>query len=258
LGNRSLILAGSCETERNGTILVFRRVTPGRRGAAPSECMSRFPTTAHGEGRDLLMRVVIAEDDSIVELGLRRMLTGLGHRVVGSGRDGKEAIRLVHDLRPDLAVLDVVMPDVGGLEAANTIMDETPMPILMLSAFTEHNDIKKAAEYGAFAYLVKPVSMKQLEAAIELAVARFEEQKAYKDKAESLEHELEDRKLIDRARQVLAKYLGISESEALRRMQAESRRQRRKIADTAKAIIATCDIMSGASTPDAPDEDEQT
>jgi AmiR/NasT family two-component response regulator len=203
------------------------------------------------------MKVVIAEDDSVVELGLRRMLDHLGHELVGSARNGKEAVQLVESQHPDIAVLDIVMPDMDGLEAAHRIMEKNPVAILILTAFQEHDFVKQAAESGAFAYLLKPVSMKQLGAAIDLAMARFKEQKEFKEKAEQLQHELENRKLVDRARQILSKYLGISEGEALRRMQQESRRQRRKIAETAKAIIATREIISKPADSDASSEDER-
>lgn len=190
------------------------------------------------------MRVVIAEDDSIVELGLRRMLKGLGHEVVGSARNGKEAVQLVQDQHPDIAILDIKMPEVDGLQAARTITEKCPVAILMLTAFTEHELIKEAAESGAFAYLLKPVGMNQLEGAMDLATARFQDHRQLKTRAENLENELENRKLIDRATKILAGYLSVSEAEALQRIQDESRRQRKKIEETAKAIIATCEIMS--------------
>jgi len=190
------------------------------------------------------MRVVIAEDDSIVELGLQKMLKSLGHQVVGSARNGKEAVELVRQEHPHIAVLDIKMPEVDGLQAASTIMKQSPIPILVLTGFTEHDLIRKAAESGAFAYLVKPVGEKQLGAAMDLAIARFKDQWQLKNDVEELEGELEKRKLIDRARQILSDYLDISEGEALRRIQSESRKHRRKIEETAKAIIATCEIMS--------------
>ncbi len=145
------------------------------------------------------MRVVIAEDDSIVELGLRRMLKVLRHEVVGSARNGKEAVQFVQDCHPDIAILDIKMPEVDGLQAARTITEKCPVAILMLTAFTEHNLIKEVAESGAFACLLKPVGMNQLEAAMDLAMARFKDHRQLKTKAESLENELENQKLIDRA-----------------------------------------------------------
>jgi AmiR/NasT family two-component response regulator len=190
------------------------------------------------------MRVVIAEDDSVVELGLRRMLKGLGHEVVGSARNGKEAVQLVQDHHPDIAILDIKMPEVDGLQAARTITKKCPVAILVLTAFTEHELIKEAAESGAFAYLLKPVGMNQLEAAMGLAMARFNDHRQLKTRADTLENELESQKLIDRATKILAGYLSISEAEALHRIQEESRRQRKKIEETARAIIATCEILS--------------
>jgi AmiR/NasT family two-component response regulator len=197
------------------------------------------------------MRVVIAEDDSIVEFGLRKMLKNIGHDVVGSARNGKEAVQLVQDLHPDIALLDIKMPESDGLEAARKIAGKSAVAILMLTAFAEHSLVKEAAESGAFAYLVKPVTIKQLDAAMNLSLALFNHEQQLKEKAQRLENDLENRKIIDRARQILAGYLGISEGEALRRIQAESRRQRRKIEETAKAIIATCEIMSTPATPEA-------
>jgi AmiR/NasT family two-component response regulator len=195
------------------------------------------------------MRVVIAEDDSIVELGLRRMLKSLGHKVVGSARNGDEAVQLVRKHRPDIAILDIIMPEVDGLEAAQTITEECPVAMLMLTVMTEHELVKKAAESGAFAYLVKPVTMNQLDAAMSLAMARFKDQQILRNQVDDLKGKLANRKVVDRAREILAAYLGISEGEALRRIQAESRRNRRKIEDTAKAIIATCEILSRPAMP---------
>ena len=203
-----------------------------------------------GEKGRYAMRAVIAEDDSVVELGLRRMLKSLGHLVVGSARTGEEAIQLVREHRPDIAILDIMMPGVDGLEAARKITGDCPTAVLMLTAFSEHNLVKKASESGAFAYLLKPVTMKQLDAAMNLAVAMFKRQQQLREKANRLENELEGRKLVDRAREILAGYLEISEAEALRRIQAESRRQRRKIEETATAIIATCELMSRPPMPE--------
>jgi AmiR/NasT family two-component response regulator len=197
------------------------------------------------------MRVVIAEDDSVVELGLQRMLDRLGHEVVGSAKNGEEAIRLVGNLEPDIAVLDIRMPGVDGLEAARRISENSPVAILMLTQFPDHALVKKAAESGAFAYLVKPVTVKQLGAAMDLACARFEDYTRLAGQTQQLKDELESRKLVDQARQILAEYLGISEGEALRRIQAESRRHRQKIQETAKAIIVTCEIMSRQPGPEA-------
>ena len=193
------------------------------------------------------MRVLIAEDDSLVELGLRRMLESLGHEVVGSARNGKEAVLLAQDQHPDIAVLDVRMPEVDGLEAARRIGETYPVPILMLTAFTEHKLVKEAAESGAYAYLLKPVTIGQLEVAMSLAMARFKNHDELRKKAEHLENELENRKLIEKAKEILADYAGISEGEALHRIQEESRSQRTKVEETAKAIIATCRIMSKAA-----------
>jgi AmiR/NasT family two-component response regulator len=197
------------------------------------------------------VRVVIAEDDSIVELGLQRMLKSLGHQVVASARTGEEAVQMVKKSRPHMAILDIEMPERDGLDAAHEITESCPIAILMLTAFSDHTLVKKAAESGAFAYLVKPVTMKQLDAAMGLALARFEDYQKMKKETDGLRHRLEERKIVDRAREILAQYLGISEGEALRRMQAESRRNRRKIEETAKAIIATCEILSRSPTTKA-------
>lgn len=190
------------------------------------------------------MNVVIAEDDSIVELGLRKMLSALGHRVIGSARNGKEVVPLVRQLRPHIAILDIKMPEKDGLQAAREIHQTCPTPTLMLSAFAEHDLVKKAAEAGAFAYLVKPVTMKQLDAAVNLAMALFKDHEKNAMENKALRHKIEERKFVDRAREILAQYLNISEGEALRRMQAESRRNRRKMEETAKAVISTCELMS--------------
>jgi response regulator NasT len=185
------------------------------------------------------MRILIAEDETIIRLDLRDLLERAGHEVVGEARDGEEAIALARDLGPDLAIMDVKMPRLDGIEAAKRILDERPLPIVLLTAYGQQELVARAVEAGVFGYLVKPFREQDLVPAIETARARHAELAAVREEADSLAEALAARKAIERAKGVLMEKEGLSESEAFDRLRRASQHSGRPLKVIADAVIAT-------------------
>jgi response regulator NasT len=183
-------------------------------------------------------RVVIAEDEAIIRLDLRETLEEEGYEIVGETGRGDEAVTLVRELRPDLAILDIKMPGLDGLEAARQISDERLAAVLVLTAFSQRDLIEQARDAGALAYLVKPFQRSELIPAIEISLGRFLELRALQDQAESLEDRLETRKLLDRAKGVLMDRFGLSEQEAFRFVQTSAMGERETMRAIAEQVIA--------------------
>jgi response regulator NasT len=160
------------------------------------------------------IRVVLAEDEAIIRLDLKETLEEEGYEVVGETGRGDEAVALVRDLNPDLAILDIKMPGLDGLSVAREISAERLCAVLILTAFSQRDLIEQARDAGALAYLVKPFQRSELVPAIELAIGRFRDFRAVSEQAESLEDQLETRKILDRAKGVLMDTHGLTESEA--------------------------------------------
>ena len=170
----------------------------------------------------LTTRVVIAEDEALIRLDLKEMLEEEGYTVVGEAGDGEQAVELAREHRPDLVILDVKMPKLDGISAAEKIAEESIAPVLMLTAFSQRDLVERARDAGAMAYLVKPFSKSDVVPAIEMAVSRFTELKALEKEIEDLTTRLETRKLVDRAKSILQTEYGLSS----RRRSAGSRRRR--------------------------------
>lgn len=181
------------------------------------------------------MLILVADDESIIRLGLKSMLQEMGHQVIAA-TNGREALRLAEQHDPDLAILDIKMPYTDGLQAARTLARLHPLPILLLTAYSEQDLVEKAADLPIQGYLVKPIKPEELRAAITIARKRFEETQRLAERAKRLEHDLATRKLLDRAKGKLMQN-GLSEEEAYRRIQEDARRQRQTIADAAEAIL---------------------
>ena len=190
------------------------------------------------------LKILVADDESIIRMGLRTMLTELGHEVVLAS-NGREALEFVRTARPDLALLDIQMPLTDGLEAARVIARKHPMPILILTAYGEQDLIEKAAQLPIQGYLVKPVNERDLAAAIQVAVARFEDAQAQARENAELKESLEARKLVERAKGVLMK-TGLSEEEAYLAIQRQAREARASMRQAAEAIIAKTQPKSPA------------
>ena len=185
------------------------------------------------------MRILIAEDETIIRLDLRTLLEEAGHEVCAEARDGAEAIQLVQEHEPDLAILDVKMPRLDGIEAAKRILEERPIPIVMLTAYGQDELVARAVEAGVFGYLVKPFRESDLLPAIATARARHEELSALRDEADSLAEALAARKAIERAKGLLMEREALTEQEAFARLRRASQLSGKPLKVVAEALIAT-------------------
>jgi response regulator NasT len=185
------------------------------------------------------VRILIAEDETIIRLDLRSLLESAGFEICAEAKDGVEAVELARSEQPDLAVLDVKMPRLDGIEAARRILDERPIPIVMLTAYGQDELVARAVEAGVFGYLVKPFRESDLLPAIHTARARHEELSALREEAESLAEALAARKSIERAKGLLMTKENLSEQEAFERLRRASQLAGRPLKVVADALIAT-------------------
>ena len=190
------------------------------------------------------MRVLIAEDETIIRLDLRSLLESAGFEVCAEAKDGLEAVELARSEQPDLAVLDVKMPRLDGIEAARRILDERPIPIVMLTAYGQDELVARAVEAGVFGYLVKPFRESDLLPAIKTARARHEELAALREQADSLAEALVARKAIERAKGLLMERESLNEQEAFARLRKASQLSGRPMRVVAEALIATFEEAS--------------
>ena len=193
------------------------------------------------------VRVVVAEDEAIIRLDLKEILEEEGYEVVGETGRGDEAVQLVRDLDPDLAILDIKMPGMDGLSAAREIAGERRAAVLILTAFSQRDLIEQARDSGALAYLVKPFQKSELIPAIEVALGRFTEIRALEHEVQSLEDQMETRKIVDRAKGILMDRLHYSEAAAFSYIQKTAMRERVTMKQVAERII------DGSLVPPAPD-----
>jgi two-component system, response regulator PdtaR len=185
------------------------------------------------------MRILIAEDETIIRLDLRDLLVRSGFEVVAEAKDGEEAVALARSEAPDLAILDVKMPRLDGIEAARRILDERAIPIVMLTAYGQEELVSRAVEAGVFGYLVKPFRESDLLPAIHTARARHEELSALRDEAESLAEALAARKAIERAKGLLMAKERLTEEEAFARLRKASQVSGRPLRVIAEAVVET-------------------
>jgi AmiR/NasT family two-component response regulator len=188
-------------------------------------------------------RVVIAEDEAIIRLDLKETLEEEGYEVVGETGRGDEAVQLVNDLSPDIAILDIKMPGMDGLEAAKAITGERKAAVLILTAFSQRDLIEQARDAGALAYLVKPFQKSELLPAVEVALGRFREMQALGDEVESLQEQLETRRVVDRAKGILMDKHGMGEADSFGFIQKTAMNERRSMRSVAE------DVVSGQRTP---------
>ena len=183
------------------------------------------------------LRVVVADDEPDMRDYFQKALPRLGHQVVGAARDGRQLVELCHTVRPDLVVTDIKMPDMDGIDAATQIYRETPLPVILVSAYHDQELIARAEADHILGYLVKPIKQSDLEPTIALAMRRFEQFEALREEAAGLRQALEDRKVIERAKGVLMKKAGLDEQEAFRRLQKTASEKSRKLVDIAQMIL---------------------
>lgn len=182
-------------------------------------------------------RVVIAEDEVLIRMDLAEMLTEAGYDVVGQAGDGARAIELAEELRPDLVILDVKMPVLDGIAAAEAIAGKRIAPVVLLTAYSQRDLVERARDAGAMAYLVKPFSKSDLVPAIEMAVSRFAELSLLEAEVVDLTERLETRKVVDRAKSVLQEQLALSEPEAFRWIQKTAMDLRLSMREVADGVI---------------------
>ncbi len=184
------------------------------------------------------LRIVLADDEALIRLDLREMLTEAGHEIVGEAADGQEAVRLAQELRPDIVIMDVKMPVMDGLAAAQQITEAEIAPVLLLTAYSQQDIVARATEAGVIAYLVKPVREQQLFPAVEVAVSRFRAWQELGRELDELKESLATRKLVDRAKGILMAAHHMTEQEAYRKMQQFSMAKRISLKKLAEEIIA--------------------
>ncbi len=183
-------------------------------------------------------RVLVAEDEALIRLDLVELLTDEGFEVIAQAADGEEAVKLARELSPDLVIMDVKMPRMDGIAAAEAIAEERIAPIVMLTAFSQRDLVERARDAGAMAYVVKPFDASDLIPAVEIAIGRFAEIKAIEEELASLEDRFESRKIIDQAKGILQEGLGLSEPEAFRWVQKTAMDLRKSMREVAEGVIS--------------------
>jgi len=191
--------------------------------------------------------VVIAEDEALIRLDLAEMLAEEGYDVVGQAGDGERAIALTEELRPDLVVLDVKMPKLDGISAAQRIAEQRIAPVVILTAFSQRDLVERARDAGAMAYVVKPFNKFDLMPAIEMAVSRFAELRLLESEVADLTERLETRKVVDRAKGVLQQQLDLSEPEAFGWIQKTAMDLRLSMRQVADGVLIHGPALPGAS-----------
>lgn len=191
-------------------------------------------------------RVVVAEDETLIRMDLAEMLSEEGYEVVGEAGDGARAVELAEHLRPDLVILDVKMPVLDGIAAAERIAAARIAPVVILTAFSQRELVERARDAGAMAYLVKPFSQSDLVPAIEMAVSRYAELTTLESEVADLGDRLETRKAVERAKAVLQQQLGLSEPDAFRWIQKTAMDLRRSMRDVAEGVVAHGPGLAGS------------
>ena len=192
------------------------------------------------------LRILIGEDESVTALGLEQDLRSLGHTVVGIAGDGASAVAMARTMGPDLVLLDVRMPHLDGLTAAQQIHEDRPVPIIAVTAYSDAETVTHAARAPIFHYLVKPVTAAQLDAAIQVAFARHEDWLSSQRESDDLRRKLDDRKVIERAKGILMERENITESAAYRILQRTSQSRNMSMADLARSLLAAEDLVRPA------------
>jgi AmiR/NasT family two-component response regulator len=189
-------------------------------------------------------RVIIADDESVIRADLREMLTNLNYLVVGEIGDGRSAVNLARELKPDVVIMDIKMPDMDGIEAARLMTEEKIAPVLLLTAYAQRDLVDRAKEAGVVGYLVKPFREQEIVPAIEIALARFVEFRELEKEVGDLNETLETRKVVDRAKGILMDSQGLTEQEAFRKIQKMSMNTRKPMKEIAQAIVLAQDAKS--------------
>ncbi len=182
-------------------------------------------------------RVIIADDESVIRADLREMLTTLGYLVVSEAGDGQSAVNAARELKPDIVIMDIKMPNMDGIEAAKILTQEKIAPVLLLTAYSQRDLVDRAKEAGVVGYLVKPFREQEIGPAIDIALARFQEFRELEKQVGDLQETLETRKIVDRAKGILMDTQHLTEAEAFRKIQKMSMNTRKPMKEIAEAII---------------------
>jgi response regulator NasT len=204
--------------------------------------------TASAPSRTSTCRIVIADDESLIRLDLREMLTHLGYDVIGEASDGNSAMDLARKLRPDLVIMDIKMPDLDGISAAEGLTSDRIAPVVLLTAYSDQALVERAKEAGVVGYVVKPFREAELMPVIELSLARFEEFQSLEREVGNLKEALESRKVVERAKGVLMEVHGLKESEAFHRIRRTSMDARKSMREVAEAILLTHEMDFGGTS----------
>jgi AmiR/NasT family two-component response regulator len=188
------------------------------------------------------LRLVIADDESLIRMNLKETLVALGYLVVGEAGDGVSVVNLARELRPDLVIMDIKMPKLDGIQAAKVLTEDKIAPVLLLTAYSDRELVDRAREAGVVNYIVKPFRDAELLPAIEIAMARYAEFQEIDKKIGDLQETLETRKLVERAKGVLMDTQGLKEQEAFRKIQQLSMNTRKSMREIAQAILLTAQI----------------
>lgn len=187
-------------------------------------------------------RLVIADDESLIRMNLKETLVGLGYLVVGEAGDGVSAINLARELRPDMVIMDIKMPKLDGIKAAEMLTQERLAPVVLLTAYSDRDLVERAKEAGVVSYLVKPFREADLLPALEVAMARFSELRALDKQLGDLKESLETRKVVERAKGFLMEKQGLSETEAFRKIQQLSMNTRKPMKEIAQSILLAAQL----------------
>ena len=213
--------------------------------------LNNNPATDHQTNSDttltpLLGSILIAEDEHLLATGLAADVRELGYTVVGPARNGQDAIELCRVNKPDIALVDIRMPVMDGLEASRTLFGEMGIPVIIVSAYSESGFLKTGIEIGIFGYLLKPVSLDELRVTLSVAWGRYIRHKVATGEIDRLKGKLEERKIIERAKGILMKGSGLDEEEAMRLLQKRARDSRKPMIELAKALVDAHDFMDKA------------
>lgn len=189
------------------------------------------------------LKILVADDEELSARSIASLVEALGHQVVGPALSGTEAVELAADAAPDLAILDIFMPGLTGVEVAERLASMHPIPVIFLTAYREPEDLDRVLHLPVFHYLVKPISPHELGPAIRIARARFAEWHSLCGTVDRLHQRLEDRKLIERAKGVLMEARGITEPEAYRMLQRESQNRSRSMAELARTVLESAALL---------------
>lgn len=209
------------------------------------------PDSSAGEQR----RVLVVEDEALIRLDIVETLKDAGYQVVGEEPNGEDGVNAARELKPDVVVMDVKMPKLDGISAAEMINNEHISPVVLLTAFSQRDLVERASEVGAMAYVVKPFSPSDLLPAIEIAIARFDQITTLENEIDDLTQRFETRKLVDRAKGILNERMGLSEPEAFRWIQKASMDRRLTMHDVALAVIEQLANTDNSTNPASTDGD---